>query len=356
MRTGNERNTREQNGSATARNHRARRAKPTKRKAHREKIAAARTSDGRPNAANATGASSRANARAASVASQAKPSANNTRPAREERVAAAGSSLQDTSSANEANPSSTRERRFTPLPLLKRISPEAWAVIQPSIAIVVGIGLLIFIAATTVTVTITVAVVHHVMEVRAANQEFPSEVEQWRKTVESACDDVGLDEKWADVVLAMMQAESGGDTDVYSVVGCSEDIMQAGEGCAGMTAGSENVIGLGEAGLAAWGIDPSIDVSPNTAVASIYAGVIETKQSVDLFEGWLGDMDLSDTGKIGLIAQGYNYGFAGWFAYCQANGITSWDYDSSLAYQSIHGGGTAEHGGKVINFYEAAKE
>lgn len=252
-------------------------------------------------------------------------------------------------------PASASEREIpAPHGIFKRISPEAWAVIQPSIAIIVGIGLLIFLAATTVTVTVTVAIVHHVMELRAANMDFPEDVEQWRRTVEIASSDVGLDEKWENVVLAMMQAESGGDTDVYSVVGCSEDIMQAGEGCAGITAGSQNVIGLGEAGLAAWGIDPSIDVAPNTAVASIYAGVIETKQTVDLFEGWLGDIDASDTGKIGLIAQGYNYGYAGWFAYCQANGITSWSYDDSLAYQSIHGGGTADHGGKVIGFYEAA--
>ncbi len=318
MQTNNEQNPSEQSGSTANWRHRTRRAKPTKRKARREKANAG-------GSAGVGGATSMSGA-----ANQTPPSADDGQLAREK-------------------PAGWQ-------PLLKRISPEAWAVIQPSIAIIVGIGLLIFIAATTVTVTITVAVVHHVMEVRAANQEFPNEVEQWRKTVEIACDDVGLDDKWEDVILAMMQAESGGDTDVYSVVGCNEDIMQAGEGCAGVTAGSENVIGLGEAGLAAWGIDPSIDVSPNTAVASIYAGVIETKQSVDLFEGWLGSIDVSDTGKIGLIAQGYNYGFAGWFAYCQANGVTSWTYDDSLAYQSISGGGTAEHGGKVISFYEAAND
>lgn len=352
MRTERGQNSSDQNSPAAERRLRARHAKPTKRKARREKFVAARAAGDQANSANTD---SRANMRAASVAGQTEPSIDSTQFAGEKRGVAAGD-FQDVPAARKTSATSERRFKFTPLPLLKRISPEAWAVIQPSIAIIVGIGLLIFIAATTVTVTITVAVVHHVMEVRAANQEFPSEVEQWRKTVDIACDDVGLDEKWVDVVLAMMQAESGGDIDVYSVVGCSEDIMQAGEGCAGVTAGSENVIGLGEAGLAAWGIDPSIDVSPNTAVASIYAGVIETKQSVDLFEGWLGDMDLSDTGKIGLIAQGYNYGFAGWFAYCQANGVTSWTYDDSLAYQSIHGGGTAEHGGKVINFYEAAKE
>ncbi len=184
---------------------------------------------------------------------------------------------------------------------------------------------------------------------------FPAQVEKWRSTVETACNDSGLDVKWTDTVLAMMQAESGGNLNVYSVVGADNDIMQAGEGLAGVTAGRRNVVELGESALYAWDIDPSLTVNGDTATSSIYAGVLETKQNVDLFEGWLGDIDVDDTGKIGLIAQGYNYGADGWFKYCKARGITSWDYYDSKAYQNIQSGGTAMHGGKVITFYNTAR-
>ncbi len=191
--------------------------------------------------------------------------------------------------------------------------------------------------------------------VTAGGSTFPSKVEKWRSTVETACNDSGLDVKWTDTVLAMMQTESGGNLDVYSVVGADNDIMQAGEGIAGTTAGRRNVVELGASALHAWGIDPSLTVNGDTATSSIYAGVLETKQNVDLFEGWLGDIDTDDTGKVGLVAQGYNYGAEGWFKYCKARGITSWSYEDSKAYQSIQRGGTAMHGGKVITFYNSAR-
>ncbi len=191
--------------------------------------------------------------------------------------------------------------------------------------------------------------------VTASGSSFPSKVEKWRSTVETACSDAGLDIKWTDTVLAMMQAESGGNLDVYSVVGADNDIMQAGEGIAGVTAGRRNVVGLGDSALRAWGIDPSLKVKGDTGTSSVYAGVLETKENVDLWEGWLGSLDTDDTGKIGLIAQGYNYGAEGWFKYCKARGITSWDYEDSKAYQNIRSGGTAMHGGKVITFYNTAR-
>lgn len=184
---------------------------------------------------------------------------------------------------------------------------------------------------------------------------FPDSVEQWRPTVETACKDVGLDIKWVDTVLAMMRAESVGDTEVGSVVGASCDIMQAGEGCAGVYQGDKDVIDLGSDALAAWGITPNQAFDGGTPTASIYAGVLETKMNVDLFEGWLGPIDVSDAGKIALIAQGYNYGAQGWFDYCSKNGITSWTLEASQAYQNIVGGGTAGHGGKVADYYTAAR-
>ena len=189
-----------------------------------------------------------------------------------------------------------------------------------------------------------------------ADTVFPGDVEVWRSTVATACEDVGLDVKWTDTVLAMMQAESGGDLDVSSVVGCRHDVMQAGEGCAGVYAGSQDVVKLGSDALLSWGLSPSVSFGGNTATASIYAGVLETKQNVDLLEDWLGDVDVGDLGKVGLVAQGYNYGADGWFAYCRHYGIVSWDYDASQSYKWNHGGGTADHGQKVMNFYEEAKD
>ncbi len=185
---------------------------------------------------------------------------------------------------------------------------------------------------------------------------FPGDVEVWRSTVQTACKDVELDTKWTDTILAMMQAESNGDLDVKSAVGASRDLMQAGEGCAGVYAGSKNVVGLGSGALYAWGYEPSIGFGGNTAIASVYAGTLETKYNVELLENWLGSVDVNDLGKVGLVAQGYNYGADGWFAYCRQHGITSWDHDASQSYKWNHGGGTVDHGQKVMDFYQEAKD
>ena len=184
---------------------------------------------------------------------------------------------------------------------------------------------------------------------------FPDEVEYWRPTVAAACNDLDLGPEWQDTALAIMQVESGGDASVSSVVGCSEDIMQAGEGCAGVNAGSKSVSLLGANGLAGWDATPSIAVPANCATASIYAGVIEIKETIGYLESWLGPIDPDDTGKIGLIAQGYNYGCAGWSAYCEQNGITTWTYEASATYQYLHAGGTVNHGQKVMDAYDAAR-
>ncbi len=195
----------------------------------------------------------------------------------------------------------------------------------------------------------------------AANSEsataslFPDDVEYWRPTVAAACKDLDLGAEWQDTVMAIMQVESGGNINVSSVVGCSQDIMQAGEGCAGVNAGSKSVTLLGANGLAGWGATPSIAVPANCATASIYAGAIEIKETIGYLESWLGPIDPADTGKIGLIAQGYNYGGAGWSAYCEANGITTWSYDASVTYQNMHPGGTATHGQKVMDAYDTAR-
>ena len=225
---------------------------------------------------------------------------------------------------------------------------EKFATINPAVQVILGFLLAAFIM-------FMLSFCVHKVQARL-DDSFPVNVEKWRSTVEVACTDVGVDSKWVDVILAMMQAESSGDVHVSSVVGASQDIMQAAEGCAGVNEGRKNVVELGEDGLAGWGITPSIEVEGESATSSIYAGVIETKQNIDVFEGWLGAIDMDDLGKIGLVAQGYNYGYEGWFAYCKRNGITEWSYDASAAYQEIQPGGTTNHGQKVINFYVDATE
>ena len=221
--------------------------------------------------------------------------------------------------------------------------------VKPAHRIIVGIIIAV------VAVSLMFGVANKIHHMKTVSSGFPDAVEQWRPTVETACKDAGLDTKWVDTVLAMMQVESGGDASVGSVVGAGEDVMQAGEGCAGVSAGSKSVIALGADGLAVWGITPSQPVYANTATASIYAGVIETKLTVDMFEGWLGPINVNNADVVALIAQGYNYGPDGWFQYCYANGVTAWTYEASLGYQYSHGGGTADHGQKVIDAYVAAR-
>ena len=221
--------------------------------------------------------------------------------------------------------------------------------VKPAHRIIVGVIIAV------VAVSLMFGVANKIHHMKTVSSGFPDAVEQWRPTVETACKDAGLDTKWVDTVLAMMQVESGGDASVGSVVGAGEDVMQAGEGCAGVNAGSKSVIVLGASGLAAWDITPSQPVYANTATASIYAGVIETKLTVEMFEGWLGPINVNNADVIALVAQGYNYGPDGWFRYCYANGITAWTYEASLGYQYSHGGGTADHGQKVIDAYVAAR-
>ena len=189
-----------------------------------------------------------------------------------------------------------------------------------------------------------------------AVQGFSDDVECWRSTVETACIDCGLDTKWVDTILAMMETETGGNVDTSSVTGAAHDIMQAAEGMAGVNAGAKDVIDYGAMGLVAWDITPSIGFDGNTCTASIYAGVIETKYNVELWEDWLGPINVDDASKVALIAQGYNYGADGWFRYCCNHGVTDWNIDSSLAYQYNMGGGTATHGQKVMGFYIDARQ
>ena len=113
--------------------------------------------------------------------------------------------------------------------------------------------------------------------------------EQYRPVVQQACKDCGLDTDWTDCLLAAMVVESGGDKNVRSVLNVEGDIMQAAEGAYGWIV----MNGWPERGIAA-----------ESTEASIYAGVMEFKQNLQLWEGYLGTITPNDATEIQLVIQG----------------------------------------------------
>lgn len=170
-------------------------------------------------------------------------------------------------------------------------------------------------------------------------------VEAWRAVTEKACEDCGLGAEWTDDVLAIMFVESGGDEDVESVEGVEHDVMQAAEGAYGdiVKEGSEEY-----------------GVEAETCQASIYAGVLEFQQSLELWEGYLGDIGPGDSEKVQLVVQGYNFGANGWFKWCEANGVTAYSVDVAQRYSDEEmpedAKGTPTHGEKWLEAYERILE
>ena len=166
-------------------------------------------------------------------------------------------------------------------------------------------------------------------------------VEQWRALTQRACEDCGLGEEWADVILALMYIESGGDEDVESVTGVQHDIMQAAEGAYGsiVTDGSQDY-----------------GVQAETCAASIYAGVLEFAASLELWEAYLGSIEPTDTAAVQLVVQGYNFGASGWCAWCEENGVTAYSVEVAQEYseeQMPEGAkGTPTHAKKWLSAYE----
>ena len=166
------------------------------------------------------------------------------------------------------------------------------------------------------------------------------EVEAFRADVTAACLDEGVDVAWVDLILAMMQAESGGREDVPSVLGARCDVMQAAEG--------------------AWGWivlegDPERGLSAGTALASVYAGVLEFKGNLELWEGRFGSIDPLDLDKVGLVVQGYNFGARGWFDWCGERGVTAYSVEAAREYSETMmpagAKGTPSHAEKVLAHY-----
>lgn len=165
-------------------------------------------------------------------------------------------------------------------------------------------------------------------------------VQAFRPDVIEACEDVGLDVKWANLILAMMQQESGGDENVASVLGARGDVMQAAEGAYGWVIFE---------GAPSWG------VAAHTPRASIYAGALELKENLELWEGWLGPIEATDTDAIKLVVQGYNFGARGWFSWCKQNGVSTFSLDASRTYSQTcmpqGAKGTPDHAERVMRYY-----
>lgn len=176
----------------------------------------------------------------------------------------------------------------------------------------------------------------------AVNELLPEACEIWRPVVNEACTAILGDTKWADLALAMMAQESGGSLDVTCYPGGvkRQDIMQACEGAYG----SWIIVGGGPYNLA-----------PCTPRASIYAGVAEMKQNLDLWSGYLGGIEPWEIDKVKLVVQGYNYGARGYYNWNVRHGYKEWTLERSRTYSQTvmpaGAKGTPEHADYVMRYY-----
>lgn len=176
----------------------------------------------------------------------------------------------------------------------------------------------------------------------AVNELLPEACEIWRPVVNEACTAILGDTKWADLALAMMAQESGGSLDVVCWPGGvkRQDIMQACEGAYG----SWITVGGGPYSL-----------TPCTPEASIYAGVAEMKQNLDLWSEYLGGIEPWEVDKVKLVVQGYNYGAQGYYNWNVRHGYKEWTLERSKTYSQTvmpaGAKGTPEHADYVMRFY-----
>lgn len=176
----------------------------------------------------------------------------------------------------------------------------------------------------------------------AANELLPEACEIWRPVVNEACEAIVGDTKWADLALAMMAQESGGNLNVTCFPGAvkRQDIMQACEGAYG----SWIISGGGPYNLVAC-----------TPKASIYAGVAEMKQNLDLWDSYLGGIEPWEIDKVKLVVQGYNYGAQGYYNWNVRHGYKEWTLERSKAYSQnvmpAGAKGTPEHADYVMRYY-----
>lgn len=175
--------------------------------------------------------------------------------------------------------------------------------------------------------------------------DLPEAVEIWRGECRQACIDILGDEKWTDLMLAMMAQESGGNLGVLCFPGAvqRQDIMQACEGAYG----SWILHGGGPYNLVAC-----------TPRASIYAGAAELKQNLSLWGAYLGGIEVHEVEKIELVVQGYNFGAQGWFNWNKRHGYKTYTLAHAQNYSDsvmpAGAKGTPSHAEKVMQYYPYA--
>ena len=172
-----------------------------------------------------------------------------------------------------------------------------------------------------------------------------ADCEKWRDTAALACSDCELGQQWTNAVLAAMVVESSGDLDVDSVLGVKNDIMQAAEGAWGWIV------------IDGW---PERNLEAETPQASIYAGVLEFKQNLELWNEYLGGIEPADAEKIQLVIQGYNFGADGWFQWCENEGIRAYSVEAAKKYSDekmpADAKGTPTHAAKWLDAYKRIQQ
>ena len=156
---------------------------------------------------------------------------------------------------------------------------------------------------------------------------------RWANTVIDAEQYWGLDTSTTYLILSIIEVESGGDEFVDAI----GNIMQ-------VSSVTDNYAyianGVPEEGVAAC-----------TPAASIYAGTKIVQEALACFQDEFGvAANLDNHPQAALVAQGYNYGYAGWISYCAQNGVSEWSYWHAANYQNtvMQGNGSCVYGQKII--------
>lgn len=284
---------------------------------------------------SAAGAGNAARAKAGNSTSRSKTAGVKTRAARAKATNAKGTARPKAAGAGgttrRATSTSTRKhttrptqaKKATGAALALKRKKRTMRIIAIALAVVVAIACIWRIGT------------WHVFDAKYAD------CEKWRDVATQACIDCELGEQWTDAVLAAMVVESSGDLAVESVLGVKNDIMQAAEGAWGWIV----IDGWPERGLEA-----------ETPQASIYAGVLEFKQNLELWNSYLEGITPEQPEKVQLVIQGYNFGADGWFRWCEDNEVRAYDVDIARRYSDEEmpsdAKGTPTHAAKWLDAYE----
>ena len=281
---------------------------------------------GAGNAARAKAGNSTSRSKTAGVKTRAAraKATNAKRPARPKAAGAGGTTRRATSTSTRKHTTRPAQaKKATGAALALKRKKRTVRIIAIALAVVVAIACIWRIGT------------WHVFDAKYAD------CEKWRDVATQACIDCELGEQWTDAVLAAMVVESSGDLAVESVLGVKNDIMQAAEGAWGWIV----IDGWPERGLEA-----------ETPQASIYAGVLEFKQNLELWNSYLEGITPEQPEKVQLVIQGYNFGADGWFRWCEDNGVRAYDVDIARRYSDEEmpsdAKGTPTHAAKWLDAYE----